>query len=68
MCVFRIILINLERKEQIVDIFMHLGDINGLEVAVFRGSQGKDKGTKNLKWWQKIRNWIKVVLRKELCW
>ena len=27
-------------------MFMYLGDINGLKVAVFRRSQRKDKGTK----------------------
>lgn len=55
MYTFRII-VNTERKEEIVNIFMYLGHINELEVAVFRRSLRKNKGTMNLKWRQKEKN------------
>lgn len=48
-CVFGIILINMERGEEIVDMFMCFRDVSGLEVAILRRSERKDKGTKNSK-------------------
>lgn len=50
MCAFRIILVNTEIEEEIVNMFMYLGHIDDLEAAVFRTSLRKDRGTTNLKW------------------
>lgn len=35
MCVFRIILTNKEREEEVVNMFMYLRDISGLKIEKF---------------------------------